>query len=447
MPKTLLLAAAALLPIMSPVAHATDPASQRTAIDAVIDHNWADLDALYIDLHSHPELGFQENRTAALLAARMRKLGFSVTEHVGRTGVVAVWHNGAGSSKDPVVLVRTEIDALPLEEKTGLAYASRVQQTTADGTQTFVTHACGHDNHMAWWIGTAEALIAMKDQWHGTLVFVAQPAEEMVSGATAMLADGLFTRFPKPEYGFAAHVDAGLAGTVHVKQGPTTSAVDTINIRFIGVGAHGSMPDRGIDPIVEGAHFVTDVQSVIAREKDPWKFGVVTVGAFHAGTVSNIISDHADLQLTLRSYDPDVRKIINEGVERTARAEAEMARAPAPEIRHTFSASPVINDPALAADTAARLKAGLGAEKVTLVPVAAPGWTASEDYSELVTAGMTHSVYMSIGGDTQATIDRYKAERKPLPVNHSPFFAPDHTIAIRTGIEALTLAVLGVTGG
>ena len=447
MPKILLLTAAALLPLMAPVAHATDPASQRTAIDAVIDHNWADLDALYIDLHSHPELGFQENRTAALLAARMRKLGFSVTEHVGRTGVVAVWHNGAGSNTGPVVLVRTELDALPLEEKTGLAYASRVQQTTADGTQTFVTHACGHDNHMAWWIGTAEALIAMKDQWHGTLVFVAQPAEEMVSGATAMLADGLFTRFPKPDYGFAAHVDAGLAGTVHVKQGPTTSAVDTINIRFIGVGAHGSMPDRSIDPIVEGAHFVTDVQSVIAREKDPWKFGVVTVGAFHAGTVSNIISDHADLQLTLRSYDPDVRKIINEGVERTARAEAEMARAPAPEIRHTFSASPVINDPALAADTAARLKAGLGAEKVTLVPVAAPGWTASEDYSELVTAGMTHSVYMSIGGDTQATIDRYKAERKPLPVNHSPFFAPDHTIAIRTGIEALTLAVLGVTGG
>ena len=294
MPKTLLLTAAALLPLTAPVAHATDPASQKTAIDAVIDRNWADLDALYIDLHSHPELGFQENRTAALLAARMRKLGFSVTEHVGHTGVVAVWHNGAGSGRGPVVLVRTEIDALPLEEKTGLAYASRVQQTTADGTQTFVTHACGHDNHMAWWIGTAEALIAMKDQWHGTLVFVAQPAEEMVSGAKAMLADGLFTRFPKPDYGFAAHVDAGLAGTVHVKQGPTTSAVDTINIRFIGVGAHGSMPDRSIDPIVEGAHFVTDVQSVIAREKDPWKFGVVTVGAFHAGTVSNIISDHAD---------------------------------------------------------------------------------------------------------------------------------------------------------
>jgi hippurate hydrolase len=287
----------------------------------------------------------------------------------------------------------------------------------------------------------------MKDRWHGTLVFIGQPAEEMVSGARAMLDDGLFTRFPRPDYGFAAHVDPGLAGTVHVKQGPTTSAVDTILISFKGVGAHGSMPDRGIDPIVEGAHFVSDVQSVIAREKDPWKFGVVTVGAFHAGSVSNIIPDHADLQLTLRSYDPDVRRIINEGVERTARVEAEMARAPAPDIRHTFTASPVVNEPALAAATAARLKAALGEDKVTLVPEAAPGWTASEDYSEFVRAGMIHSVYLAIGGYPQATIDRYKAEGKPLPVNHSPFFAPDHTIAIRTGIEALTFAVLGVTGG
>jgi hippurate hydrolase len=432
---------AALLCVAPQWAYAADVAAQKSAIDAVIDRNWADLDALYVDLHSHPELSFQENRTAALLAARMRKLGFVVTEHVGRTGVVAVLRNGDG----PVVMVRTEIDALPVEEKTGLAYASRVQETGEDGRQTFVAHACGHDNHMAWWIGTAEALLAMKDRWHGTLVFIAQPAEERVSGARAMLDDGLFTRFPRPDYAFAAHVDPGLAGTVHVKQGPTTSAVDTIMISFKGVGAHGSMPDRGIDPIVEGAHFVTDVQSVIAREKDPWKFGVVTVGSFQAGTVSNIIPDHADLQLTLRSYDPDVRRVINQGVERTARAEAEMARAPAPDIRHTFTASPVINDPALAAATAARLKAGMGEDKITLVPEAAPGWTASEDYSEFVSAGVTHSVYMSVGGDTQATIDRYKAEGKPLPVNHSPLFAPDHTIAIRIGIEALALAVLGVT--
>jgi hippurate hydrolase len=428
---------AALIPF---AAHA---ATTRSAIDAVIDRNRADLDALYIDLHSHPELGFQEVRTAAILADRMRKLGFAVTERVGRTGVVAVYHNGNG----PVVMVRTELDALPMEEKTGLAYASRAQGSDENGHPTFVAHSCGHDNHMAAWIGTAEALIALKDRWHGTLVFVGQPAEELVSGSRAMLDDGLFTRFPKPDYGFAAHVGNALAGTVEVKQGPTTSAVDTILITFKGVGSHGSMPDKGIDPIVEAAHFVTDVQSVIAREKDPFKFGVVTVGSFHAGSVSNIISDHADLQLTLRSYDPEVRRVINAGVERTARAAAEMARAPAPDIRHSFTASPVVNDPALAARTAATLKAALGDDKITLVPETAPGWTASEDYSEFVNAGMTHSVYFTIGGYPRDVIDRYKADGKPLPTNHSPLFAPDHPSAIRTGIEVLTLAVLGVTGG
>ena len=432
----LAITAALLFPV------AAQAATPQSAIDAVIDRNWSDLDALYVDLHSHPELGFQEVRTAALLAERMRKLGFAVTEHVGKTGIVAVYRNGTG----PVVLVRTELDALPMEEKTGLPYASHVQASGEDGRPTFVAHSCGHDNHMAAWIGTAEALLALKDRWHGTLVFVGQPAEELVSGGKAMLDDGLFTRFPRPDYGFAAHVGPGLAGTVTVKQGPMTSAVDTILITFKGVGAHGSMPDKGIDPIVEGAHFVTDVQSVIAREKDPFKFGVVTVGSFHAGSVSNIIPDHADLQLTLRSYDPDVRRVINAGVERTARAEADMARAPAPDIRHTFTASPVINDPALASRTATLLKAALGDARVQFVPENAPGWTASEDYSEFVNAGMVHSVYFAIGGYTKDTLDRYAAQGKPVPVNHSPLFAPDHTSAIRTGIEVLTLAVLGVAG-
>jgi len=432
----LAITAALLFPV------AAQAATPQSAIDAVIDRNWSDLDALYVDLHSHPELGFQEERTAALLAERMRKLGFAVTEHVGKTGIVAVYRNGTG----PVVLVRTELDALPMEEKTGLPYASHVQASGEDGRPTFVAHSCGHDNHMAAWIGTAEALLALKDRWHGTLVFVGQPAEELVSGGKAMLDDGLFTRFPRPDYGFAAHVGPGLAGTVTVKQGPMTSAVDTILITFKGVGAHGSMPDKGIDPIVEGAHFVTDVQSVIAREKDPFKFGVVTVGSFHAGSVSNIIPDHADLQLTLRSYDPDVRRVINAGVERTARAEADMARAPAPDIRHTFTASPVINDPALASRTATLLKAALGDARVQFVPENAPGWTASEDYSEFVNAGMVHSVYFAIGGYTKDTLDRYAAQGKQVPVNHSPLFAPDHTSAIRTGIEVLTLAVLGVAG-
>ncbi len=231
-----------------------------------------------------------------------------------------------------------------------------------------------------------------------------------------------------------------------VKQRVVTSASDTILITFKGVGAHGSMPDKSIDPIIEGAHFVDDVQTVISRQKDPQKFGVVTVGSFHAGTVANIISDHADLQLTLRSYDPDVRKVLNDGVVTTANAVAMMAHAPAPDIKHPFAADPVLNDSALAADNAAILKTALGDANVDLVPETKPGWTASEDYSELVNAGMPHSVYFSIGGYAPETIAKYKAEGKPLPVNHSPFFAPVPEPTIRTGVETLTLAVLSVAG-
>jgi hippurate hydrolase len=438
----LLLAAILTFPSAAIAAPGLDAPAFKARIDASLAKTHPDLESLYKDLHTHPELAFQENRTAALLAARMRKLGFTVTEHVGKTGIVAVYKNGAG----PTVLVRTELDALPVQEKTGLPYASTVQATGADGKTTYVAHACGHDSHMAWWIGTAEALLAMKDQWHGTLLFIGQPSEEIVAGAKAMLADGLFTKFPKPDYGFAAHVDPSPIGTVAVKQGVVTSSSDTILITFKGVGAHGSMPDKSIDSIVEGAHFVDDVQTVISRQKDPQKFGVVTVGSFNAGTVANIIPDHADLQLTLRSYDPDVRKVLNDGVVTTANAVAMMAHAPAPDIQHPFAANPVHNDSALAAAVAPVLKAALGDGNVSLVPEEKPGWTASEDYSEFVDAGMTHSVYFSIGGYAPETIAKYKAEGKPLPVNHSPYFAPVPEPTIRTGVETLTLAVLSVAG-
>ena len=421
---------------------ALDVRTVRSAIDAGLDKTYPDLEALYRDVHAHPELAFQETRTAALLATRMRRLGFEVTEHVGKTGVVAIFRNGAG----PVVLVRTELDALPMEEKAGLPYASRAQQVDADGKTTFVAHSCGHDLHMAWWLGAAETLVAMKDRWHGTLMFVGQPAEETIGGARAMVADGLFTRFPKVDYGFAAHVENGVAGTVEVKQGVLTSASDTVLITFKGVGAHGSMPDKSIDPIVEGAHFVDDVQAVVSRQKDPQKFGVVTVGAFNAGAVPNIIPDHADLKLTLRSYDPDVRKVLLEGVTATANAVAQMAHAPPPDIQHPASANPVLNDSALAADLAAALKNALGAERVELVGEDKPGGTASEDYSDLVVAGIARSVYFIIGGYEPATIASYRAKGQAVPVNHSPYFAPAPGPTIRTGVETLTLAVLSVAG-
>lgn len=410
-------------------------------IDAMFAQHDAELDALYRDIHAHPELGFHETRTVALLAAKMRALGFTVTEHVSKTGVVALYRNGAG----PTVLVRTELDALPMAEKTGLAYASHAQQVI-DGHPTDVDHACGHDIHMVWWVGTAETLLAMKDHWHGTLLFVAQPAEELISGAKAMLDDGLFTRFPKPDYGFAAHIGPAPAGTITVKQGVATSASDTVFVTFHGVGAHGAMPDKSIDPIIEAVHFVDDIQTIVSRQKDPQKFGVIAVGSFHAGTAANIIPDHADLQLTLRALAPETRKVLNDGVATTADAAASMAHAPSPDIVHAFGTGPVVNDPVLATCAAALLQRALLNVSITLVPTGSPGSNASEDYSDYVAAGMTRSVFFSIDGYDPATIARYRQDGKSLPVNHSPYFAPDPTSSIGTGVETLTLAVLMVAG-
>lgn len=420
---------------------AFDTSAATTQINATLDKQYPQLESLYKDIHAHPEVGFQENRTAALLAARMRELGFTVTEKVGKTGIVAVYKNGPG----PVVMVRTELDALPMEEKTGRPYASKEKQTV-NGGETFVAHACGHDVHMAWWVGTAEALLAMKDKWQGTLVFVGQPAEEIISGAKAMLEDGLFTKFPKPDYGFAAHVTAAPMNTVMVKQGVTTSAADTMYITFHGVGAHGSRPHMSVDPIVIGARFVQDVQTVVSRQLDAQKFGVITVGSFNAGTVANIIPDHADLKLTLRSYDPEVRQLLKNGVTRFAKASADMAGAPAPDIKNPEGTASVINDEALAAQEAAVLKGALKGQEVTLAAPHLPGGSASEDYSEYVAAGMTKSVFFSIGSQTPQTLAKYKAEGKTVPGNHSPYFAPEPGPAIRTGVQTLSLAVLSVAG-
>ncbi len=455
----LILIGAAIAPSASRAAERFDVAAAKQRINVVLDKDYPELDALYKDIHAHPELAFQEARTSALLAARMRALGFQVIEHVGGTGVVALYRNGAG----PTVLVRTELDALPMEEKTGLPYASRVQATWTErpgivltpdqkgdrkprimmpGATTFVAHSCGHDAHMAWWVGTAEALLAMKDQWHGTLMFIGQPAET-VSGAKAMLDDGLFTRLPKPDYGFAAHVGPEPAGLVTIKDGTMSSASDALDIVFNGRGGHGSMPDKTIDPIAMGAHFVSDVQTVISREKDPQAFGVVTVGSFQAGTVDNIIPDKAELKLTLRSYTPEVRKLLINGVETTANAAAAMAGAPAPTITYLHGTAAVRNDSTLSAQAASMMQAAFG-EKANFVPAYLPGGAASEDYSVYVDAGVP-SVYFGVGGLDPAFIADYRARGLPVPVNHSPFFAPAPEPTIRTGVMVLTLAVLMVT--
>ena len=387
------------------------------------------LETLYQEIHEHPEIAFHESRTAALLAHQMRRLGFTVTEGVGGTGVVAIYENGPG----PTVLVRTELDALPMTEATGLPYAS--QDPTAD-------HSCGHDLHMAIWVGTAATLLEFKSAWRGRLMFIAQPAEETVSGAKAMLADGLYARFGKPDYALALHVRNSPAGHLMLKSGTWTSAVDNLQITFKGRGAHGSMPSESIDPVVMAAHFVTDVQSVISREKNAAQFGVITVGSFQAGTVANIIPDTAVLQLTLRSYDPKVRALLLEGVKRTASAASAMANAPAPQMTVTASSAAVENDDALTARTAAVFQQLFGGD-LEVRPKDAEPMSASEDFSEFEVPGVASMDY-TLGAYDPKVLAEDQAKGVPIPVNHSPLFAPAMEPTISVGVKAMSYAVLNI---
>ena len=398
-----------------------------TKVDAEVQTLLPGLETLYQEIHEHPEIAFHETRTAAVLAHQMRRLGFTVTEGVGGTGLVAIFENGAG----PTVLVRTELDALPMMEATGLPYAS--QDPTAD-------HSCGHDLHMAIWVGTAATLLEFKSAWRGRLMFIAQPAEETVSGAQAMLADGLYTRFGKPDYALALHVRNSAAGHLTLKPGTWTSAADSLQITFKGRGAHGSMPSESIDPVVMAAHFVTDVQTVISREKNAAQFGVITVGSFQAGTVANIIPDTAVLQLTLRSYDPKVRALLLDGVKRTAAATAAMANAPAPAIMATASAAAVENDPALTARTAALFQRLFGAD-VELRPAEADPISASEDFSEFGSSGVPSMDY-TLGSYDPKVLAKDQAKGIPVPVNHSPLFAPAMEPTINVGVKSMSYAVL-----
>jgi hippurate hydrolase len=414
-------------------AHAEiDVGRLKTSIKVSIEAAYPNLDALYKDIHAHPEVAFQEEKTAARLAAEMRALGFDVTEKVGKTGLVAIYKNGDG----PTVMVRTELDALPMEEKTGLAYASR-DKTNWNGRETFVAHSCGHDIHMASWVGTANTLVGLKDQWQGTLMFVAQPAEETVSGAKAMLADGLFTRFKKPDFAFALHAGAFAYGNINYRVGIGSSTADGLFVRFHGRGGHGAAPQATIDPVMIAARFVVDVQSVISREKDPTEFGVVSIGAIHGGTAPNIIPDDVLVLGTIRTYKPEVRAKMLTGIERTAKAVAAMSDAPAPDIKITEGTKAVMNDPGVVATAEKVLKAAFG-DKLRPSP---PG-TASEDFSEFINAGVP-SMFFNIGVYEPERVAAARDGSGPqLPPNHSPLFAPVPKPTIATGIEAMTLAVL-----
>jgi amidohydrolase len=430
--RTLLTSAALGAASLSPVRAELDVAALKAAIEKSVEAGYPKLDALYKDIHAHPEIAFQEVKTAEKLAAEMRGLGFDVTEKVGKTGLVAIYRNGDG----PTIMVRTELDALPMEEKTGLPYASH-DKTSWNGRDTFVAHSCGHDIHMASWVGTAKTLLGLKDRWHGTLMFVAQPAEETVSGAKAMLADGVFTRFGKPDFGFALHDGPGAYGTVSYRVGIGSSSSDSLAITFHGRGGHGAAPQRTIDPVMMAARFVVDVQSVLSREKDPTEFGVLSIGAIHGGTAENIIPDDVLLLGTIRSFKPEVRAKMLAGIERTAKAAAAMSDAPAPDIKIVAGAKPVMNDAAVVETAAKVMKAAFG-DKFKPSP---PG-TPSEDFSEFVEAGVP-SMFFNIGVYEPERVAAASNGTGPqLASNHSPLFAPVPKPTIETGIEAMTLAVL-----
>jgi len=384
---------------------------------------------LYVDLHQNPELSTHETQTAAKLAGRLRSLGYEVTEGVGGTGVVAILKNGAG----PTVMLRTELDALPVEEKTGLPYASKVHAKDDSGRDVPVMHACGHDLHMAALVGTAAIMAHSKDTWHGTLMLIGQPAEETISGARKMIDDGLFTRFPKPAVGVALHVGNSLpAGQVGITPGIYNTNSDSIKITIYGKGGHGSQPHTTIDPIVIAARTILALQTIASREVKPGEMVVVTVGYIRAGTKNNIISDQAELGLTVRTYKAEIRKQVLAAISRITKAEALAANAPKePLIERPEGTDSVYNDPALAQRLRAPLEAALGKENVITTDPIAP----SEDYSNFIQAGVP-SLYFSLGGaDPQKFADTKGAEGA-LPSNHSPYFAPDVDPALRVGIKA-----------
>jgi len=420
---------------------ASTPAASVTLTES-IHAEMPELLALYRDLHAHPELSMQEVRTPALLAPKMRAAGFEVTEHVGKTGLVAVMKNGPG----PVLLIRADMDALPVKEQTGLPFASAVMGKLPDGTDTPVMHACGHDTHITTWLATGRRLAALKSQWSGTLVMILQPGEERVIGAQAMLDDGLFTRFPKPDVLLAFHDSASLpAGVIGVTRGFALANVDTVNIDVKGVGGHGAYPQNTKDPIVLASRIVMALQTLVSRENDPQQPAVVTVGSFHSGTKSNIIPDDAKLALTVRSYTPETRELLLAGIRRIVRGEAIAAgmpenKMPAVEIEQP-SADATFNTPELS-DHLLKLFAGhFGAARV----VETKPIMASEDFSRFWLADKSkQSVIFWVGGVPQEKWDAVKGDTLKLPALHSPLWAPNAEAVISTATEAMTVAAMDV---
>lgn len=416
-----------------------------TRADELRDAVAGDLPALvtlYKDLHAHPELSFQEVETAKKLAARARALGFAVTEGVGKTGVVAVMQNGPG----PVVMLRADMDGLPVIEQTGLPYASKVRAVAQNGTETGVMHACGHDTHMTAWIGTAQQLAARKGQWSGTLMMILQPAEEIGQGAKAMLDDGLFSRFPKPDYVLAFHDAAQFpAGHIGYSKGFALANVDSVDIVVPGVGGHGAYPHTTKDPIVIASSIVMRLQTLVSRELNPTDSAVVTVGSFQAGAKHNIIPDEARLQLTVRSYEDKTRQHLLDGISRIARAEAMAAGMPDDKLPKVTVQDPytpaTYNTPEFTETVMAGLKPRFEG-RIMETPAVMGG----EDFSQFYRADKANveSLIFWVGGVPKEQWDKAQKGEITLPSLHSPFWAPDAPLVIATAIEAMTAATLGL---
>jgi hippurate hydrolase len=412
----------------------SEKAQQAKDVLANLGTQLPDLESTYKDIHSHPELSMQEKRTAGIAADHLRAAGYEVTTGVGKTGVVGVLRNGDG----PNIMLRADMDALPVREATDLPYASQV---TADqsGKSVPVMHACGHDMHVTWLIGASALMAKNRNRWRGTLMPVFQPAEETGAGAQAMIDDGLFRRFPKPSAILGQHVMVGSSGEIGTRSGVITSAGDSFEVRMFGRGAHGSMPQASIDPVIMAASTVLRLQTIVSRELAPTDAAVVTVGSLQAGTKENVIPDEAMIKLNVRTFDKDVRKRVLAAIERIVNAEAAASSAPKkPEIKSLDRYPLVKNDPEVTRRTVEAFRSYFPADRVKQTPPTA----ASEDFGSFGTEWQVPSVFWFVGGTDPDTYAKAKKSGTiaDLPTNHNPRFAPVIHPTLETGVEAMVVA-------
>jgi hippurate hydrolase len=402
------------------------------------------LKDLFLYFHQNPELSTMEHQTSARLADELAALDFTVHRGVGGTGIVALMENGEG----PLVMFRADMDGLPVEEKSGLSYASQAKQIDPNGDEVFVMHACGHDVHITSLVGTAELMAAKRDQWRGTLMLIGQPAEERVLGAAAMRADNLWERFGQPDYAMAFHVASVLpTGMVGASTDSPYSGADTVDIYIPGVGAHGASPHRGIDPIVLGSQIVMGLQTVVSRSLPPRRPGVITVGAFHSGTKHNIISDLAHLQLTVRSESDEDRTLLLDGIRRVAENMGRVAGLPEDRLPTVIvsneSVPPTLNDKALTERIMAVWDDHFGTGTVFSGERLGMG---AEDFPVFTVDPYIPSLYFAVGGTPAANFARERAGGEPVPSHHSPLFKIEPNASVTLGVEASVTALLALLG-